>query len=78
MVREDPRCSAANPLFTEIEQPGVGRVLAASVPLRPALPPRPASPLGADTDAVLAERLSLSAARIAELRDAGILPRDKS
>jgi 2-methylfumaryl-CoA isomerase len=76
MVREDPRCSAANPLFAEIEQPGVGRILAPSVPLRPALPPRPASPLGADTDAVLAERLSLSAGRIAALRDAGILPRD--
>jgi 2-methylfumaryl-CoA isomerase len=76
MVREDPRCSTANPLFREIEQPGVGRVLAPSVPLQPALPPRPAPGLGQDTAAVLAERLSLPAERIAALREAGILPRD--
>src|SRR5690348_12097636 len=25
LVRDDPRCSAANPLFAEIEQPGIGR-----------------------------------------------------
>jgi 2-methylfumaryl-CoA isomerase len=76
MVREDPRCSAANPLFTEIEQPGVGRVLAAASPLQPAIPPRPAPRLGADTDAVLAEVLGLPADRLAAYREAGILPRD--
>jgi 2-methylfumaryl-CoA isomerase len=76
MVREDPRCSPANPLFAEIEQPGVGRVLAPASPLRPALPPRPAPRLGADTDAVLAEVLGLPAERIAAYRGAGILARD--
>ncbi len=78
MVREDPRCSPANPLFAEIEQPGVGRVLAPASPLQPALPPRPAPRLGADTDAVLAEVLGLPADRIAAYREAGILPRDAS
>jgi 2-methylfumaryl-CoA isomerase len=74
MVREDPRCSVANPLFAEIDQPGVGRVLAPGSPLQPALPPRPAPRLGADTGAVLAEVLGLSPARIAAYREAGILP----
>ena len=76
MVREDPRCSAANPLFTEIEQPGVGRLLVPSSPLQPAAPPRPAPRLGADTDAVLAQVLGLSPDRIAAYREAGILPRE--
>ena len=75
MVREDPRCSAANPLFQEIEQPGVGRLLAPASPLQPALPPRPAPRLGGDTDAVLAQVLGLSPARIAAYRKAGILAR---
>jgi len=75
MVREDPRCSAANPLFSEIEQPGVGRLLVPSSPLQPAAPPRPAPHLGADTDAVLAQVLGLSADRITAYREAGILPR---
>ncbi len=76
MVREDPRCSTANPLFAEIEQPGIGRLLAPSSPLQPAIPPRPAPRLGQDTDAVLAERLGLPRERIAAYREAGILARD--
>jgi 2-methylfumaryl-CoA isomerase len=75
MVREDPRCSAANPLFHEIEQPGVGRLLVPSSPLQPAAPPRPAPRLGQDTDAVLSEVLGLPAERIAAYREAGILPK---
>jgi 2-methylfumaryl-CoA isomerase len=34
LVNDDPRCSPENPLFSEIDQPGVGRVLAPRVPLR--------------------------------------------
>ena len=73
MVREDPRCSPANPLFHEIEQPGVGRVLVPSSPLQPATPPRPAPRLGADTDVVLRQILGLPEDRIAAYRQAGIL-----
>lgn len=76
MAREDPRCSAANPMFAEIEQPGVGRILAPGSPLRPAAPPRPAPRLGQDTDAVLSERLGLPPERLAAYREAGILARD--
>jgi 2-methylfumaryl-CoA isomerase len=75
MVREDPRCSTANPLFHEIDQPGVGRLLVPSSPLQPAAPPRPAPRLGEDTDAVLSEVLGLPAERIAAYREAGILPK---
>ncbi|WP_458097181.1 CoA transferase [Roseomonas sp. WA12] len=77
LVREDPRMSTANPMFAEIEQPGVGRVLAPGVPLafsgaaRPET--RPAPRLGEDSDAVLAEVLGLSAAAIGKLHDAGIV-----
>ncbi len=76
MVQEDPRCSAANPLFAEIEQPGVGRVLAPASPLQPALPPRPAPVLGADTAAVLRQVLGLPEDRIAAYRAAGILQKE--
>ena len=69
--------SAANPMFTEIEQPGVGRVLAPGVPLAfsgaPRPDPRPAPRLGEDSDAVLAEVLGLSAAAIGKLHDFGIV-----
>jgi 2-methylfumaryl-CoA isomerase len=73
MVREDPRCSTANPLFAEIEQPGIGRLLAPSAPLQPALPPKPAPGLGADTEAVLRDVLGLTTERIAAYRSAGVL-----
>jgi 2-methylfumaryl-CoA isomerase len=73
MAREDPRCSAANPLFAEIEQPGVGRVLAPRAPLMPSPPPRPAPRLGADTEEVLRRWLGLPQEAIAAHRAAGIL-----
>jgi 2-methylfumaryl-CoA isomerase len=73
LVREDPRCSTRNPLFTEIQQPGVGKVLAPASPLQPALTPRPAQRLGEDTAAVLREMLRLDEAEIATHREAGLL-----
>lgn len=76
MVREDPRCSEANPLFATIDQPGVGRILAPRAPLMPSPAPKPAPVLGADTDAVLGDWLGLSGDAIAAQRAAGILPKD--
>jgi 2-methylfumaryl-CoA isomerase len=77
LVREDARCSPANPIFAEIEQHGAGRVLAPTVPLDFARsgrrPPTPAPRLGGQTDAVLAELLGLSAAAIGKLHDDGIV-----
>jgi 2-methylfumaryl-CoA isomerase len=77
LVREDPRCSAANPIFAEVDQPGVGRVLAPGVPLSfsgaPRPEPRPAPRLGEHSDAVLAEVLGLSGAAIGRLHDSGVV-----
>ena len=77
LVNDDPRCSTANPLFAEIEQPGIGRYLAPGLPIdfsaSPREPTRPAPRLGEHTDRVLAEVLGLSAAEIGGLHDSGIV-----
>ena len=76
LVRNDPRCSTENPLFAEIEQPGIGRYRMSGLPLDFAAAPRePAAPaprLGEHTDEVLARVLGLSGREIARLREAGI------
>lgn len=77
MVEEDPRVSAANPMFQEIDQPGIGRYLATGLPhdfsavARGPVAPAPA--LGEHTDEILAEALGLSAAEIGRLHDTGIV-----
>lgn len=76
MVGEDQRVSPANPMFAEVEQPGVGTLLANAVPLRFDLgqrPPAPAPRLGEHTEAVLTELLGLSAAQYGKLHDAGVV-----
>lgn len=77
LVAEDRRCSPANPIFTELDQPGIGRVLTPRVPLSlsgtPAPAPQVAPRLGQDTAEVLAEVLGLSNGEIASLRHGGIL-----
>lgn len=82
LVREDPRCSPANPMFAEVDQPGVGRVLLPRVPLTlsgtPALPPSPAPRLGQDTDGVLSGVLGLSEAEIGDLRRNGVLAQQQA
>ncbi len=76
LVREDEACSLANPLFGEIDQPGVGRVIAPGLPLDfsavPRRPVRPAPRLGADTEEVLSEVLGLDAAAYGRLHDRGV------
>ena len=77
LVRSDPRCSEANPIFSLIEQPGIGRYLAPGLPLdfsnEPRRPPRPAPLLGEHTDAVLSEVLGLSSVEIGRLYEEGIV-----
>ena len=59
LVADDPRASTANPLFSEVTHPGLGRFLTAGSPLRfgaaAQLHPRPAPSLGEHTDQVLRE-----------------------
>lgn len=77
LVSSDPECSPANPLFNEIEQPGIGRYLAPGNPLNFAqfarAPVAPAPRLGEHTDQILADDLGLSGAEIGRLHDAGIV-----
>ena len=77
MVREDPRCSTENPMFEDVDQPGIGRFMMPGSPLefrRHAREPiRPAPTLGQHTDEILAGVLGLSGAKIGALRDKGIV-----
>ncbi len=77
LVEEDWRCSEANPMFTDIEQPGLGTI---RVPGSPATftavgreVPRPAPMLGEHSDEILAEELGMTSAEIGALHDAGIV-----
>ena len=76
-VAEDPRISTDNPMFEEVDQPGIGRFLVAGSMIEfsgaPRLPVSPAPVLGQHTDEVLAEVLGLSSGKIGELHDAGIV-----
>ena len=76
-VAEDPDLSTDNPMFEEIDQPGIGRYLAAgsfiefgAIPRAPVLP---APQLGSDTESVLAEKVGLSDADLGKLRDDGVI-----
>jgi 2-methylfumaryl-CoA isomerase len=77
LAAEDPECSPANPLFQLIEQPGVGSMLAAGLPLdfsrQARLPAAPAPVLGQHTAQVLHELLGLDAAAFGKLHDRGIV-----
>jgi 2-methylfumaryl-CoA isomerase len=77
LVRDDPRCSPANPMVERISQPGIGEYPAAGLPLRFSdlanMPVAPAPILGADTDAVLADALGLPEHTISDLHDRGIV-----
>ena len=77
LVKEDPRCSTANPLFGDIRQPGLGRILSARGPLAfnssATLPPSAAPILGSNTASVLKELIGLSPPEIRRLHDQGII-----
>ena len=74
---EDPDLSAENPMFSEIEQPGIGRYLAAGsfidfsgIPREPAVP---APTLGSNTESVLTEKLGLTNSDLSTLKDGGVI-----
>ena len=77
MVKEDPRCSVANPIFAEVDHPGAGRYLMPGSPLDfsavPRVPVRRAPLLGENTDEVLADVLGLGSREIAALHDKGVV-----
>lgn len=77
LVTEDPRVSTGNPMFSDVEQPGVGTYLMPNSPLDFAAlgrePARRAPLLGEHTEQILAEVLSLSPAEIGRLHDDGVV-----
>ncbi len=77
LVEDDPRCSPANPMFAEVEQPGIGTYLMPGSPaafsMSQRLPPQRAPILGEHTDEVLAELLGMGEAEIGRLHDAGVV-----
>lgn len=81
-LAEDPDLSTDNPLFTTLEQPGIGPHLAPTVPLGfgrgGRLPAQRAPRLGEHTDEILLELLRLPSHEVGALHDAGIVagPRD--
>ncbi|MXX06248.1 MAG: 2-methylfumaryl-CoA isomerase [Gammaproteobacteria bacterium] len=77
LVEQDAECSDANPLFSRVEQPGIGNLLTPSQALQfgglDSTPPAPAPLLGQHTDEILAEELGLGAHEIGELHDRGLV-----
>ncbi len=76
-VAEDPDLSAENPMFEEIDQPGIGRYLAAGSFIDfsgiPRDPVAPAPTLGNNTDSVLSEKLGLTDSDLGALKDAKVI-----
>lgn len=77
LVTEDPRCSTANPMFAEVEHPGVGTYLMPGSPLDFAAverqPVRRAPILGEHTEEILADVLGLGSPEIGRLYDGGVV-----
>ncbi|MGI8863698.1 MAG: CoA transferase [Solirubrobacteraceae bacterium] len=76
-VNGDPRCSTENPMFEELQQPGIGSYRVPGSPLSfsalERLSPTRAPLLGEHTDQILGENLGLSEAEIGRLHDQGVV-----
>jgi 2-methylfumaryl-CoA isomerase len=77
LLEEDWRCSPANPVFHDVDQPGLGKLRVGRSPLNftgiPFGPAEPAPLLGQHTEQILAEDLGLSAEEIGRLHDLGVV-----
>jgi 2-methylfumaryl-CoA isomerase len=77
VVEKDPDCSPANPMFSMVEQPGVGTYLMPGSPIDfgavPRLEARRAPLLGEHTDEILLGVLGLSEAQVGKLHDERIV-----
>jgi 2-methylfumaryl-CoA isomerase len=76
-LAQDADLSTAHPMFSLVDQPGIGPYLAPASPLDfskvPRLPAAPAPRLGEHTDEILQDVLGLPAAEVGALHDAGIV-----
>ena len=77
LVDTDPRCSTDNPMFEEVEQPGIGSYLMAGSPLEfgqvERVPVGRAPMLGEHTEEVLADVLGLTDTEIGRLQGDGVI-----
>ncbi|MFK7864529.1 MAG: CoA transferase [Pseudohongiellaceae bacterium] len=77
LVNNDIDCSTDNPLFSEVEQPGIGKYLVPSQALDfsaiPHTEPKPAPLLGQHTEEILLQDLGLESHEVDQLFDAGIV-----
>jgi 2-methylfumaryl-CoA isomerase len=77
LLDDDWRVSDKNPVFGDVDQPGIGTLRTPASPLRfpenPPVPPLAAPLLGMHTDEVLADVLGLSDREIARLHDDGVV-----
>jgi len=77
LLDEDADASVDNPLFSVVEQPGIGAYLTPGLPLGfsavPREAPAPAPRLGQHTDEILLTLLGLSSAEVGALHDAGVV-----
>jgi 2-methylfumaryl-CoA isomerase len=77
LLDDDWRASAENPVFADVDQPGIGSLLTPTSPLRFAdafnEPADRAPLLGTHTDEVLEEVLSLAPHEVARLHDDGVV-----
>ena len=77
LLDDDWRVSEKNPVFADVDQPGIGPLRTPASPIRfptdPPVPPLAAPLLGAHTDEILADVLGLSATAIGRLHDQGLV-----
>lgn len=77
LVNQDKRVSETNPMFSTVNQPGIGSYLTPGSPINfqsvGREPPIPAPILGENTDEVFEEILGLSPAEVGSLRKRGII-----
>jgi 2-methylfumaryl-CoA isomerase len=77
LVDEDARCSTANPMFDEVEHPGVGTYPMPRSPLdfrrHGRLPTRRAPMLGEHTEEIVLDELGLTDHELGDLLDRGIV-----
>ncbi|MGZ5313390.1 MAG: CoA transferase [Solirubrobacterales bacterium] len=75
LVDDDPRCSDENPMFEQLEQPGIGSYLMSGSPLNfgkvERVPVKRAPVLGEHTEEILADVLGLGEGEIGRLHDEG-------
>lgn len=76
-IAKDPDISTENPMFSMVDQPGIGTLLSPGSPLDFSAferqPPAPAPVLGSHTDEILSDIIGLSGTEISRLHDTGVV-----